>query len=829
MENGHIEIVKCLLRNGATLKKRSDKDGDRAVHHASFGDEPEVVDLLSSNSADLNARNKRRQTPLHVAVNKGHLGVIRVLLQHTVPCQSRRGNIGALRHILPRLPALCGVDDQKDDGFTSLHLSALNNHLEASQALLQAGANPNIQNVNLQTPLHLAVERRNIQIVRLLVEEGANPDMGDKFGDRPLHEALRHHTMSQLKQPSSSSQNGSLSTCLVCETGRRAVLLLPCAHVATCEKCQVSSCPICRQPVSHSNRIEECVVCSKAEASVVFKPCLHMVACDSCSSIMTKCVKCRTAIETAVPLSVASGGRLEISCDLVEISCDLVEISCDLVEVSCDLVEISCDLVEISCDLVEISCDLVEISCDLVEVSCDLVEVSCDLVEISCDLVEISCDLVEISCDLVEGSAISIEPYVYLPSSSHSSQANVSQLLRHMFEEHQSSSPGEELVKCAASGDVSRVEDLLRGGEVVLVDVPFLMEVPLSRLPVSSSIRYEGPYQRFHVYLYSLLPPSLYLSLVSRGGITSEPSVTSSTRLRPCVCVDDQKDDGFTSLHLSALNNHLEASQALLQAGLEPTLLYLARIQISRRNSQTRSPAVDRRNIQIVHDSLVEEGANPDMGDKFGDRSAPRARGTPTPHHVPAEHTFRRRSAGYCGAASSSQNGSLSTCLVCETGRRAVLLLPCAHVATCEKCQVSSCPICRQPVSHSNRIEECVVCSKAEASVVFKPCLHMVACDSCSSIMMKCVKCRTAIRGPPLKVRGRGSRGSGGPVGSQDIASLQQQLQEMKEKTQCQVCMDRRKNCVFLCGHGTCQLCADKIIECPICRKLVSRKIILFD
>ena len=85
------------------------------------------------------------------------------------------------------------------------------------------------------------------------------------------------------------------------------------------------------------------MVCSKAEASVVFKPCLHMVACDSCSSIMMKCVKCRTAIETAVPLSVASGGRRE-SPDLVEVSRDLVEVSCDLVEVSCDLVEVSCDL-----------------------------------------------------------------------------------------------------------------------------------------------------------------------------------------------------------------------------------------------------------------------------------------------------------------------------------------------------------------------------------------------------------------------------------------------------------------------------------------------------
>ena len=77
------------------------------------------------------------------------------------------------------------------------------------------GANPDIQNINLQTPLHLAVERRNIQIVRLLVEQGANPDLGDKFGDRPLHEALRHHTMSQLKQLKESPQDiGKVCVCV---------------------------------------------------------------------------------------------------------------------------------------------------------------------------------------------------------------------------------------------------------------------------------------------------------------------------------------------------------------------------------------------------------------------------------------------------------------------------------------------------------------------------------------------------------------------------------------------------------------------------------------
>ena len=33
-----------------------DKDGDRAVHHASFGDEPEIVDLLAQHTTDLNVR-----------------------------------------------------------------------------------------------------------------------------------------------------------------------------------------------------------------------------------------------------------------------------------------------------------------------------------------------------------------------------------------------------------------------------------------------------------------------------------------------------------------------------------------------------------------------------------------------------------------------------------------------------------------------------------------------------------------------------------------------------------------------------------------------------
>lgn len=109
-QNGHVDVLKLLLKHNVDLESEvrcdqiyhlilrhlydsgncvlfdihaiviQDKDGDRAVHHAAFGDEGSVIEVLQRGGADLNARNKRRQTPLHIAVNKGHLQVVKTLL-----------------------------------------------------------------------------------------------------------------------------------------------------------------------------------------------------------------------------------------------------------------------------------------------------------------------------------------------------------------------------------------------------------------------------------------------------------------------------------------------------------------------------------------------------------------------------------------------------------------------------------------------------------------------------------------------------------------------------------------------------------------------------
>ncbi|XP_049314109.1 E3 ubiquitin-protein ligase mind-bomb isoform X1 [Bactrocera dorsalis] len=247
-QNGHTDVIQVLLRHNVDVEIE-DKDGDRAVHHAAFGDEPAVIEILSKAGADLNARNKRRQTALHIAVNKGHLNVVKTLLllachaslqdsEGDTPLHDAiskehdemlsllldygadikltnnngfnalhhaalKGNPSAMKILLTKTKTVRPwiVEEKKDDGYTALHLAALNNHVEIAELLVHMGkANMDRQNVNLQTALHLAVERQHVQIVKLLVQEGANLNIPDKDGDTPLHEALRHHTLSQLKQ-----------------------------------------------------------------------------------------------------------------------------------------------------------------------------------------------------------------------------------------------------------------------------------------------------------------------------------------------------------------------------------------------------------------------------------------------------------------------------------------------------------------------------------------------------------------------------------------------------------------------------------------------------
>ncbi|KAM6948875.1 E3 ubiquitin-protein ligase mib1 isoform 4-T4 [Aplochiton taeniatus] len=307
-QNGHVDVLKLLLKHNVDLEAE-DKDGDRAVHHASFGDEGSVIEVLQRGGADLNARNKRRQTPLHIAVNKGHLQVVKTLLDFGChpSLQDKDGDTPlheALRHhTLSQLRQLQDMQDvskvepwepSKNTLIMGLGTQGAEKKSAASIACFLAanGADLTIRNKKGQSPLDLCPDPSLCKALAKCHKEKSSGQVGSR-------------------SPSLNSTSETLEECMVCSDLKRDTLFGPCGHIATCSLCspRVKKCLICKDQVQSRTKIEECVVCSDKKAAVLFQPCGHMCACENCAGLMKKCVQCRAVVERRTPFVMCCGGK----------------------------------------------------------------------------------------------------------------------------------------------------------------------------------------------------------------------------------------------------------------------------------------------------------------------------------------------------------------------------------------------------------------------------------------------------------------------------------------------------------------------------------------
>lgn len=119
-----------------------------------------------------------------------------------------------------------------------------------------------------------------------------------------------------------------------------------------------------------------------------------------------------------------------------------------------------------------------------------------------------------------------------------------------------------------------------------------------------------------------------------------------------------------------------------------------------------------------------------------------------------------------------------------------------------------------------------------------EPCQHQIACEDCSIRMKKCLRCGVIIE--------RRLDANGRQVVSQQLAStsspsdqsrlpsgdllryLENKVQEFEESHFCGICMERKRDVAFLCGHGACSHCAETLRTCHMCRKTIQKKINLY-
>ena len=153
---GMVEVLTLLLDHGADLKAREKWFGETALMWAAAENHPEAVKLLVARGADVNERSTLLNVP-----------------------RRRTG-----QSVLPL------------GSWTPLMYAARQGALDATRALIVAGANLDLVDPDGTTALVVAIINANYDVAAYLIDKGANPNIGDNDANMAaLYAAVDMHRL----------------------------------------------------------------------------------------------------------------------------------------------------------------------------------------------------------------------------------------------------------------------------------------------------------------------------------------------------------------------------------------------------------------------------------------------------------------------------------------------------------------------------------------------------------------------------------------------------------------------------------------------------------
>lgn len=164
-----VETSPVAANGGEITRLEYGVFGETVLHKAAAEGKLEAVKELISRKFNVNAVDFMGRIALHSASEKGHVDVVRVLIENE--------------------PSSIATRDSR--GWTALFWACQNGHFDVVSFLIENGAIVTDFDSAGNTPLHV-IRTADERIPRLLIEHGANVMAVNDFGRAPIHEACAH-------------------------------------------------------------------------------------------------------------------------------------------------------------------------------------------------------------------------------------------------------------------------------------------------------------------------------------------------------------------------------------------------------------------------------------------------------------------------------------------------------------------------------------------------------------------------------------------------------------------------------------------------------------
>ena len=149
VKEGNVEAVKQHLDAGTYINSRNSGNEWTPLHVASFEGNEKIVELLVAEGADVDARDRLSDRPIHYAITYKYKDIVEFLISKSAD-----------------------VNAKNAAKYTPLHLAIRDDNKKVAELLIANGADVNAIDVIDSTPLDSAIEYKHTEIADLLRKHG---------------------------------------------------------------------------------------------------------------------------------------------------------------------------------------------------------------------------------------------------------------------------------------------------------------------------------------------------------------------------------------------------------------------------------------------------------------------------------------------------------------------------------------------------------------------------------------------------------------------------------------------------------------------------------